>query len=54
MIKRLQWSNVSHLVWAALGAFNQDPQHLNVVPLGSQVYWKSTIMLRQEWVSPCL
>ena len=54
MINKLQWSNVSHLVWAALGAFDQDPHHLSVVVLGSLVYWKSTVNLRQEWVGLCL
>ena len=40
------WSSLSHLVQAALGARDQDPYHLSVVVLGSQVYWKSTINLR--------
>ena len=50
---RIQCS-VSHLVWAAPALLNQDPHHLNVVELGSHVYWKKTTMIRQQWVSPCM
>ena len=53
MIKCLQCS-VSHLVWAAPAFLDQDPHHLIMVVLGSKVDWKTTIMLRQEWVSSCL
>ena len=47
-------SNVSHLVWAAPALLDQDLHHIRMVFSGSHVYWKSTTVLRQQWVSPVL
>ena len=44
---------ISHLVWAAPALLNQDPHHLIMVLVGSQMYWKGTISICQQWVSPC-
>ena len=45
---------MSHLVWAAPALLDQDRNHLIMVFRGSKVYWKKTLMIRQECVSPYL
>ena len=45
---------LSHLVLTTPALLNQDSDHLTLVVLGSQVNWKSTTLLRQQWVCPCL
>ena len=46
--------NVSHLVQTAPALVNQDPHHIPVIVTSSQMYWKTTKLSRQQWVSPCL
>ena len=54
VVNSVAFNRISHLVNTAAALLNQDPHNLWVVVHCSQMYWKSTINVRQQWVSPCV